>query len=91
MRELNMKQVHLVSGGHHGGGHTVDLITGGSTLATALSRGNPLMASLTGGLVFGTAINNAFGDQIHNAIWSATHYDGRTKNPQLSNGNLSAL
>ena len=91
MRELKIDEVESVAGGSHGGGHTVELVTGGSAVATALSRGNPLLSSLTAGLTAGTAINNAFGDQIGDAIWAMSRKSGNPDSAVKTINNSNAF
>lgn len=63
MRELNNAEVKVISGG------SSDLVIATGSLATALSRGNPLIASATAGYSMGTAIHNNYGTQINDWVW----------------------
>ncbi len=76
MYELNTKEIAQVSGG------SSDLVIATGSLATALSRGNPIIASATAGYSLGTAIHNNYGTQINDWVW-----DSAQRANQLSQNN----
>ncbi|WP_155939843.1 hypothetical protein [Marinobacter sp. HL-58] len=66
MYELNEIDINKVSGG------SSELVIAAGSLATTLSRGNPILASATAGYTMGTAIHNKYGSQINDWVWDST-------------------